>query len=142
MQKLRSIHLYLGCIFTPLLLFFAISGIWQTLGIRSPLLRLMATIHTSRELKSGGGLSSFSLKVFVLVMTVSFIVTTILGVVMAVKFGHSRRAVFYCLVTGVLFPLVLILVRALACGGSETQTHRMISIATGTAGDAGAPSRG
>jgi len=114
MQKLRSIHLYFGCIFAPLLLFFAISGIWQTLGIRSPLLRLMATIHTSHELKSGGGLSSFSLKVFALVMTVSFIVMTILGVVMALKYGHSRRSVFYCLALGVIFPLILILIRAFA----------------------------
>jgi hypothetical protein len=30
MQKLRSVHLYLGCLFAPMLLFFAISGIWQT----------------------------------------------------------------------------------------------------------------
>ena len=114
MQKLRSIHLYLGCIFAPLLLFFAVSGIWQTIGIRTPLLRLMATIHTSHELKSGGGLSSFSLKIFVLFMTVSFIVMTILGVVMAVKYGRSRRAVYYCLAFGVIFPLALILIRALA----------------------------
>ncbi len=114
MQKLRSVHLYLGCIFAPLLLFFAVSGIWQTLGIRSPMLRLMATIHTSHELKSGGGLSSLSLKVFVLVMTASFIVMTILGVVMAVKYGRSRRAVFYCLVFGVVFPLILIFIRAFA----------------------------
>jgi hypothetical protein len=114
MQKLRSIHLYLGCIFAPLLLFFAVSGIWQTIGIRTPLLRLMATIHTSHELKSGGGLSSYSLKIFVLGMTVSFIIMTILGVVMAVKYGRSRRAVYYCLAFGVVFPLVLILIRALA----------------------------
>ena len=114
MQKLRSVHLYLGCIFAPLLLFFAVSGIWQTLGIRSPMLRLMATIHTSHELKSGGGLSSYSLKIFVLLMTVSFIVMTILGVMMAVKYGRSRRSVFYCLALGVIFPLVLILIRAFA----------------------------
>jgi len=114
MQKLRSLHLYLGCVFAPLLLFFAISGIWQTLGIRSPLLRLMATIHTSHELKSGGGLSSVSLKVFVLTMTVSFIVMTVLGVVMAMKYGQSRRSVFYCLALGVILPLMLILIRALA----------------------------
>ncbi len=114
MQKLRSIHLYLGCIFAPLLLFFAVSGIWQTLGIKTPLLRLIATIHTSHELKSGGGLSSFSLKVFVLVMSGGFVVMTILGVVMAVKYGRSRRAVFYSLAFGVMFPLILVLIRTLA----------------------------
>ena len=111
MQKLRSIHLYLGCVFAPLLLYFALSGIWQTLGIKTPLLRLIATIHTSHELKSGGGLSSFSLKVFVLIMTVSFIIMTILGIVMAVKYGRSRWVVYGCLVFGVLFPLVLVLIR-------------------------------
>src|SRR5664279_4190552 len=114
MQKLRSLHLYLGCIFAPLLLFFAVSGIWQTLGIRTPLLRLVATIHTSHTFKSGGSLSSFSLKVFVLIMTVSFIVMTVLGVVMALKYGQNRRAVCGCLAFGVIFPLLLILIRALA----------------------------
>ena len=114
MQKLRSIHLYLGCIFAPLLLFFAISGIWQTLGIRTPLLRLIGTIHTSHELKSGGGLSSISLKVFVVIMTASFIATTILGVVLAIKIGRSRRLVFGCLTFGIVIPLALILIRTLA----------------------------
>jgi len=114
MQKLRSIHLYLGCIFAPLLLFFAVSGIWQALGIRTPLLRLVSTIHTLHDLKSGGGLSSLSLKVFALIMAVSFIVMTILGVVMALKYGRSRRAVYSCLAFGVVFPLILILIRALA----------------------------
>ena len=113
MQKLRSLHLYLGCIFAPLLLFFSVSGIWQTLGIRSPFWRRLATIHTSHQLKSGEGLSSFSLKVFVLIMTVSFMVMTILGIVMAVKFGRSRRAVYGCLAFGVACPLILILIRAL-----------------------------
>ena len=45
MQKLRSIHLYLGCIFAPLLVFFAISGIWQTLGFQSEFLRKLSSIH-------------------------------------------------------------------------------------------------
>src|SRR5688572_28393334 len=39
MKKLRSLHLYLGCVFAPMLLFFAMSGIWQSLGLHfhSPL---------------------------------------------------------------------------------------------------------
>ena len=65
-------------------------------------------------LKSGGGLSSLPLKIFALIMAVSFIVMTILGVAMAVKYGRSRRAVYCCLAFGVVFPLVLILIRALA----------------------------
>ena len=114
MQKLRSIHLYLGCVFAPLLLFFAISGIWQTLGLHSQLLDRLSTIHTSHQLKSGGGLTSVFLMIFALVMAASFIVTTILGVAMAIRHGGNRRSAFYCLAFGVIFPLVLILIRALA----------------------------
>jgi hypothetical protein len=114
MQKLRTIHLYLGCVFAPLLLFFAVSGIWQTLGLHSPILERLSTIHTSHQLKAGGGLTSIFLLVFALFMAASFIVTTILGVIMAIQYGRNRRAAFYCLAFGVVFPLVLILARVLA----------------------------
>ena len=114
MQKLRSLHLYLGCVFAPLLLFFAVSGLWQTLGWSSPWLHRLSTIHTSHQLKSGGSLTSPLLLGFVVVMAASFIVTTLLGVVMAVKFGRRRRAVYVCLALGVLIPLALILLQALA----------------------------
>jgi hypothetical protein len=112
MQKLRSIHLYTGCIFAPLLLFFAVSGIFQTFGLhsRSHLLAQLSTIHTSHGLKAGGSLSSLFLMWFVLVMAVSFIATTILGIVMALKFGKSRRAALYCLAAGVVIPVAIIVV--------------------------------
>lgn len=113
MQKLRSLHLYLGCIFAPLLLFFALSGIWQTLGFHSDFLSRLSTIHTSHQLKNGTGLTGGLLLVFVLLMAVSFVVTTLLGVVMAIKYGRSRRAALLCLAFGVAFPSVLILIRAL-----------------------------
>jgi len=66
MQKLRSMHLYLGCFFAPLLIFFALSGIWQTLSFHnwSRLLERLSTIHTSHGLKAGGCLSSPFLTLF------------------------------------------------------------------------------
>ena len=45
-----------------------------------------------------------------LVMAVSFIATTILGIVMALKFGKSRRAAFYCLAAGVVIPVAIIVI--------------------------------
>ena len=114
MQKLRTIHLYLGCVFAPLLLFFAVSGIWQTLDLHSPLSERLSTIHTSHRLKSGLSLTSIFLMIFALFMALSFIATTILGVIMAIQYGRNRRAAFYCLAFGVVVPLVLILIRALA----------------------------
>ena len=59
MKKLRILHVYLGCVFAPMLLFFAISGIWQTLGIgRSRSLAELSSIHLGTRMKSGFGLSS------------------------------------------------------------------------------------
>lgn len=112
MKNLRALHLYLGCIFAPLLLFFAISGIWQTLGIHSNLLNSLSTIHTAHHLKIGGGLAGPLMKVFVLVMAVSFVLTTVLGVIMAIKHGGKRRTAYVCLVLGVVFPLALVLFKA------------------------------
>jgi hypothetical protein len=116
MQKLRSIHLFLGCFFAPILLFFACSGMVQTLGLHnhSRVLARLATIHTSHALKAGGTLSSPFLMVFVLVMAVSFIATTILGLALAFKLGKSRRTAVYCLAAGVAIPAVIVLITAAA----------------------------
>lgn len=114
MQKLRSIHLYLGCLFAPMLLFFSVSGIWQTYAPapayqKSKVLAWLSTAHTAHALKTGT-LSSSLLRCLVIVMAVSFIVTTLLGIVMAVKFGKSRRAAMCCLTAGVVFPLAVMLI--------------------------------
>jgi hypothetical protein len=111
MRKLRSIHLYLGCIFAPLLLFFAISGVWQTLGFQSEFLHKLSSIHTEQAWKDGSELGSFPLRVFVIVMAVSFMVTTILGVIMAFKFGRNRKAVIFGLALGVMIPAAFVLFR-------------------------------
>ena len=94
-----------------MLLFFAISGIWQTLGFHSDFLSILSTIHTSRPLKIGTSLTSWLLMIFVLIMAMSFVSTTILGVIMAIKHGGNRRAAYYCLFLGVAFPLALVLFR-------------------------------
>lgn len=111
MQKLRSIHLYLGCIFAPLLLFFALSGIWQTIGFQSEFLQKLSSIHTERPWKDGSELGSFPLRLFVIIMAVSFIITTILGIVMALKFGRNRKAAIYCLTLGLVIPAGLVFAR-------------------------------
>ncbi len=113
MQKLRVIHLYLGCIFAPMLLFFAVSGIWQTLGIRSSFLGWLSALHTSARFKNGHEPSSPAFKLFVIVMSLSFVVSTVLGIMMAFKFTRSRKAAFICLALGVIIPAVLVLLRTL-----------------------------
>jgi hypothetical protein len=113
MKKLRLLHLYLGCIFAPMLLFFAISGIWQTLGIgHSGSLAMLSTAHIGMRLKNGFTLSSAALRLFIILMAVGFIVTTILGIAMALTQGSNRKTAFYCLTFGVLFPLIVIVISA------------------------------
>ena len=48
--------------------------------------------------------------IFVVLMAVSFIVSVILGVVMAMKYGGSKRAAFYCLAAGVIVPMLLVMI--------------------------------
>ena len=109
--------MYLGCIFAPLLIFFAISGIWQTLGLHlrhdSYALRLLSTVHMSTHLKTEkhpNTLSSPALQWTVVAMAVSLVVSVLLGVVMAFKFGHRATALI-CLALGFLFPFVLVVLR-------------------------------
>ena len=109
MKKLRALHLYLGSIFAPMLIFFAVSGIWQTLGIRSGIFVWLSTIHTEWQLKNGSHFGSWPLRIFVVVMAASFVISTSLGVVMALKHGGSRKAI-YCLACGVLLPLAIIFI--------------------------------
>jgi hypothetical protein len=113
MQKLRSVHLYLGCIFAPMLLFFAVSGIWQTLGIRTPFLQWLSALHAAARYKNGHAPSGPAFRLLVILMAVSFVVSIILGVIMAFKFTKSRKAAFYCVALGVVIPAVLVLFRTL-----------------------------
>lgn len=119
MNRLRQIHLYLGCVFTPLLSFFALSGLWQMFFLNRtwrlteghPRLQkwqsLLTTVHTGRSLKAGDTLSSPVFRYFVAAMAVSLLITMLLGLLMAFRFGRGRIAAL-CVVAGILTPLLLI----------------------------------
>ena len=59
-------------------------------------------------------------------MALSFILTTILGVIMAVKFGRNRKAAFYCLALGLVIPSVLVLFRILGPHHSMYIKHGIV----------------
>ncbi len=120
MNRLRQLHLYLGCMFAPLLAFFALSGLWQNylwnyygFGPLSThprlkhLVSVLSTLHTTHGLKSGEQLSSPAMRIFVDLMALSLLATMALGVVMAFRFGRARVTAA-CLAAGVLVPLGLI----------------------------------
>ena len=115
MKTLRQLHLYLGCIFAPLLIFFAVSGLWQMYLLSWPrqagkgdsILAWLSTIHTEQALKVGT-LSSSGMKWLVAAMALSLIFTIFLGIVMAFRFGH-RRIAASCLLRGIAVPAILAL---------------------------------
>jgi hypothetical protein len=119
MTFIRRAHLYLGCFFAPMLVFFSVSGIWQVYGIQwadqNAFLRLLSTIHMGHNLHSKDPhpftLTSPYLELFVVIMAASLILNIVLGVVMAFRFGRGTLALL-SLAGGILVPVVLILLFA------------------------------
>jgi hypothetical protein len=115
MTFLRRLHLYLGCFFAPMLVFFCVSGMWQVFGLQwgenAKTLHLLSTIHMGRNVKTVPGAYTFDspwLEYFVILMAASLIISIILGVIMAFKFGRGTLALA-SLAGGVLIPLILII---------------------------------
>lgn len=116
-KTLQSLHLYLGCAFAPLLIFFAVSGIWQMFNLQKPaqgqkasILTYLSTIHTGHGLKTGEiqTLSSPIMKWVAVAMAVSLVFTIVLGIFMAFKFGRQKTAGM-CLLGGTVVPVLLVL---------------------------------
>jgi hypothetical protein len=119
MNLLRRIHLYLGCFFAPMLVFFSISGMWQVYGVQwgdnARVLQLLSTIHMGHNMgfkdRHAFTLTSPYLEYFVVLMAASLVTSIILGVIMAFKFGRGTLALA-SLAAGALVPLILILLFA------------------------------
>ena len=121
MKTIRSIHLYLGCVFAPMICFFAATGVLQILGRffdqsrNNYFLNLLSTIHHGRGLKTTHdiyNLSSGLMYGFVSIMALSLVLNVILGVMMAYKFGHRKTAT-WCLAAGVAIPVIIVAIHLL-----------------------------
>ena len=119
MNLIRRAHLYLGCFFAPMLVFFSVSGIWQVFGLEwgdnARFLQLLSTIHMGRNMgfKDRHVLTfdSIWLEYFVVLMAASLIVSIVLGVILAFRYGRGTLALA-SLAGGVLVPLLLIILFA------------------------------
>ena len=103
MKKLREIHLYLGCLFAPVLIFFAMTGAWQLFALHrgrkdgsysppSPVV-LLSDVHQFQHLPPTSSEADTPLRYFMLAAAIGLIVTTILGIIMAFRYGRSRPSV-------------------------------------------------
>jgi hypothetical protein len=117
MQKLRRIHLYLGCVFAPTLVFFAVTGAWQlfTLHERQKnssyvpprIVHSLSEIHVHQRTGDAAGQSK-PLKFFFLTAAAGLVATTVLGVVMAFRLLKNPWVVIACLGLGIALPTAML----------------------------------
>jgi len=114
-KAMRNIHLYLGVFFAPLLMFFLISGSWQTFRLNDAsksgdykppaIIQALSNVHTDQKWAEGKDVPrSKALMWLIVLMSVGLLVTTILGIVMAFKYTKGW-IVWLCLLMGILTPV-------------------------------------
>ena len=118
MKILRELHLYLGCLFAPVLIFFAVTGAWQLFGLHRGTkdgsytppraLVYLSEVHKVQHIPYTSAEAATPLRYFFLAAALGLVVSTILGIVMAFRFGRSRAAVVSCLTAGVVVPLAIL----------------------------------
>jgi len=118
-KAMRNIHLYLGVFFAPLLVFFLISGCWQTFNLHEasksggyvppPIIKSLSQVHKDQRWVDGQKVpkSSTPFRWLVVLMSLGLLATTILGIVMAFKYTKGW-IVWVLLFTGVLIPSLLL----------------------------------
>src|SRR5687767_6764574 len=100
MHKLRRLHTYLGVFFAPLLLFFVCSGWYQTMNPdrrKGPaeaegIADKARSVHAD-SLLPDPAIENYKTKpfrYFVVAMSAGFIVTALLGIVLAFKFTRQK----------------------------------------------------
>lgn len=118
MALLRRLHLYLGCLFAPALIFFAISGAWQLYRLQDTAkdgsytapapLRVLSAVHTNTHLP-GKKVSDFTpMRAFSLAAAVGLVLTTTLGVILAFRFSRRALTPIAWLTAGIVVPAAIL----------------------------------
>ena len=118
MKRLRQLHLYLGTLFAPLLIFFAATGAWQLFGLHEnakdgsytapTVLKTLGAVHKISHLPGTPKKASTPLRWFSLAASIGLIITTALGLVMAFRFTVSVPRIAACLVAGTVVPVIML----------------------------------
>jgi hypothetical protein len=115
MRFLRRLHLYLGCLFAPALIFFAVTGAWQLYRVHDSAkdgsyvaphpVQVLSAVHMNSHLPGKRASEYTPLRLFSLLAAVGLVVTTLLGLVMAFRFSRSTVTPLAWLITGIAVPL-------------------------------------
>jgi hypothetical protein len=118
MILLRRVHLWLGCFFAPLLLFFVATGCYQTfvhdrkkgLGEAETWVDRLTTIHVDQIYPSASA-ETFSPQLFqwlVGLMSLALIITLVLGIVLAFRVSRKTWPVWVALLLGFIVPVIVL----------------------------------
>lgn len=118
MKTLRRLHLYLGCFFAPLLLFYIATGWYQTvntnrnksLGEKGDWVSSLTSVHVDQIYPSEKA-EAYSPKLFqvlVVIMSVSLIATVLLGIFLAFRSTRQQWPVWLALALGVALPILFL----------------------------------
>ena len=118
MKKLRRIHLYLGCFFAPLLLFYVATGWYQTMNPdrrkgavdSDTIVSRLTRVHVEQyyPTSSAEGYSTQLFNWLVVLMSVCFIATVTLGIVLAFRASRKQWPVWFSLAMGILVPVIVL----------------------------------
>ena len=117
MKFLRRLHLYLGCLFAPMLIFFAVTGSWQIFdwhqstktGYHAPrALSVLSNIHKDAHIPPTQRSSPAPVRYFMLAAALGLILTAVVGVIMAYRFSRQPLVATICLAIGIVVPAVLL----------------------------------
>jgi len=118
MKSLRRLHLFLGCFFAPLLLFYVLTGWYQTLsldrrkgiGEAETWVDRLRSVHVDQiyPTDSAAGYSPRLFQFLVVLMCVALVVTVVLGIVLALRSLRQRWLVWLSLGLGIVFPVLLL----------------------------------
>lgn len=135
-RALRRIHLYLGMVFAPAILFFTVTGMLQTFDFHEPenkpaaWLKVAAMLHKKQDFPkprpprakarpaegprqaapAAPRHSPLPLKIFVGLMSLGLIASTLLGIWIALSLRASRRGAVISLAIGTVLPVLLLFV--------------------------------
>lgn len=117
---MRRAHLYLGCFFTPLLLFFVLTGWYQTINperLKSiseaeTFLQKVRTVHVDQvypgENEFDKPSSPKPFQRLVVIMCIAATLTVLLGVFLAFKTMRNPWPVWISLGLGVVVPILVL----------------------------------
>jgi uncharacterized membrane protein len=124
MKKIRQLHLYLGCVFAPLIIYFSISGMWQVFRLsdlpedRNPTkleiaMHELSQPHTHSTLP-GNKPKTDSSGVFnwiAVAMGIGMTLTSLLGIILAIRFSKKPLVPIACIFLGIAAPVLFLFLK-------------------------------